>query len=151
MAMNDHNERKFKQDTMTEYRIMAESKTGGEATAEVRKSIIPFDAAAESREQWPNPAELFLSAFAACILKNVERYSHILHIRYSRATISVRGWRRDIPPVMVRVEYELIIWSPEDDRKMSLLHRNIKKFGTIYNTVAASCKVKGTLLRLPVT
>ena len=131
---------------MLEYQILAESKAGGKAAAQAKKSIVSFDAAAESGDQWPNPAELFLSAFAACILKNVERYSHILHTPYSRASISVRGWRRDIPPAMVKVEHELTVWSSEDDRKMELLHRNIKKFGTIYNTVLASCEVSGILI-----
>jgi len=131
---------------MLEYEITAFSRAGGEATARVNKSIIPFDAAAESGEQDPNPAELFLSAFAACILKNVERYSHILHIPYSRASVAVRGWRRDVPPAMIKVEYELTVWSHEEDRKMDLLHRNIKKFGTIYNTVLASCEVSGNLI-----
>ncbi len=131
---------------MLEYHITAESKPGGTAIAKSKETIIPFDAAAESGEQWPSPAELYLALFAACILKNVERYSHILHISYSRASIAVRGWRRDIPPAMVKVKYALTVWSPEEDRKTDLLHRNIKKFGTIYNTVLTSCEVSGNLI-----
>ncbi len=131
---------------MLEYQITAESGPGGDATARAKKIEIPFDAAAESGTQYPNPAELFLSSFAACVLKNVERYSHILHIPYTKASISVKGWRRDVPPAMVKVEYELTVWSPEEERRIDLLHRNIEKFGTIYNTVSASCEVTGNMI-----
>ena len=133
---------------MLEYHITAESNPGGKAIAKSKETIIPFDAAAESGEQWPNPAELYLASFAACILKNVERYSHILHIPYIKASISVKGWRRDVPPAMIKVYYELTVWSPEEERRINLLHRNIEKFGTIYNTVSASCEVTGNMIHI---
>lgn len=131
---------------MLEYQINAELKAGGIAIARSKEIEIPFDAAATSGDSLPNPAELFLSAFAACILKNVERYSQKLHIPYKTASITVKGWRTDIPPTMVKVEYTLTIVSDAGDRKIELLHKNIKKFGTIYNTVAGSCKVDGKLI-----
>ncbi len=131
---------------MLEYKISASSEKGGTARAEAKKSKISFDAAAESGDQYPNPAELYLSSFAACILKNVERYSHILRIPYERAYIKVKGWRSDVPPAMVKVEYILTIVSNEEDHKVDLIHRNVQKFGTIYNTVAKSCEVSGTMI-----
>jgi len=133
---------------MLEYYITAESRPGGEAVARAKETELPFDAAAESGTVFPNPAELFLSSFAACVLKNVERYSHILHIPYSKAAIAVKGWRRDVPPAMIKVDYELTVWSPEEDRRIDLLHRNIEKFGTIYNTVSASCEVTGKMIHI---
>lgn len=131
---------------MLEYQIEAESKSGGVAQANTKKIAIPFDATAESGDQLPNPAELFLSSFAACILKNVERYSIKLHIPYKKAKITVKGWRTDVPPAMVKVEYTLTIYSDAEKRKIELLHKNIKKFGTIYNTVAGNCEVNGSLI-----
>ncbi len=131
---------------MLEYQIKAESKAGGIALANTKKIAIPFDAAAESGDELPNPAELFLSAFSACILKNVERYSLKLNIPYKKAKITVKGWRTDVPPAMVKVEYSLTIYSDAEKRKIELLHKNIKKFGTIYNTVAKSCEINGSLI-----
>jgi len=131
---------------MLEYKINAVSKPGGIALSRAKNEIaIPFDAAAESGALLPNPAELFLSSFAACILKNVERYSVKLKIPYTKAEVTVNGIRSDIPPAMVSVDYELTIYSDAEARKIDLLYRNIQKFGTIYNTVTAACEVQGEM------
>ncbi len=132
---------------MLEYQINAFSKPGGVGLSRAgsKEIAIPFDTAAQSGDRLPNPAELLLSAFAACILKNVERYSDKLKIPYAKAEITVNGVRSDVPPAMVRVTYALRIYSGAEPRKVDLLYRNVKKFGTIYNTVAAACEVEGTL------
>ncbi len=135
---------------MLEYKINAFSKQGGVALSRAKDEIaIPFDAAAESGALLPNPAELFLTAFAACILKNVERYSQKLKIPYAKAEVAIKGIRSDVPPAMVSVDYELIVYSDAEPRKIDLLYRNIQKFGTIFNTVSASCKVNGKINQLP--
>ena len=133
---------------MLEYKINAISKAGGVALSRAKKEIvIPFDTASESGTLLSNPAELFLTSFAACILKNVERYSVKLKIPYAKAEITVHGVRQDVPPAMVSVDYELTIYSDAEARKIDLLYRNVKKFGTIYNTVAASCEVRGRMVQ----
>jgi len=130
------------------YHIHAVSKTGGAALSRARNEIaIPFDASAESGDLLPNPAELFLSSFAACILKNVERYSEKLKIPYTKAEITVNGIRSDVPPAMVSVDYELTIYSHAEARKVDLIYRNVKKFGTVYNTVSAACEVNGKMIQ----
>lgn len=48
---------------------------------------------------------------------------------------------------MARIGYEVTIDTDEDDRKLALMHENIKKFGTIYNTVAKGVELNGVLLR----
>ena len=133
---------------MQEYQVIAEVKSGGEAAARVKQSTIPFDAQAESGDVLPNPAELLLSAFSACVLKNVERYSQKLKLPYRKARISVRGFRTDVPPVIVRVEYVLEIDTDVDERKLDLWHRNIIKFGTITNTLMRASKVEGIIKRM---
>jgi len=133
---------------MLEYRINAESKANGIALANTKDITIPFDATAESGDQLPNPAELFLSSFATCILKNVERYSQKPHIPYRKTQITVKSWRTDAPPAMVKVEYTLTILSNADLRQIDLFHKNIKKFGTIYNMVANSCEVSGNIIHI---
>ncbi len=133
---------------MQEYQVIAEVKSGGEAAARVKQSTIPFDAQAESGDVLPNPAELLLSAFSACVLKNVERYSQKLKFPYRKARISVHGFRTDVPPVIVRVEYVLEIDTDVDERKLDLWHRNIIKFGTITNTLMRASKVEGIIKRM---
>jgi hypothetical protein len=45
------------------------------------------------------------------------------------------------------VDYELIIDTEEDDRRLDLLHRNVRKYGTISNTVAAATVLEGVIRR----
>jgi hypothetical protein len=41
----------------------------------------------------------------------------------------------------------LIIDTEEDDRRLALLHANVRKYGTISNTVAPAAKLEGTIRR----
>ena len=130
---------------MYEYNIIAESPTGGEATVKVRRNFIKFDASADNTSSLPNPVELLLSAFAACILKNVERYSKKLHFPYKTAKISVCAVRNDNPPYVKEINYVLEIDTEIPDKKLTMWHKNIIKFGTIVNTMLRVAEVKGTI------
>ena len=50
-------------------------------------------------------------------------------------------------PMMVSIDYELIVDTDEDDHRLELLHTNVRKFGTISNTVAAATKLEGRIIR----
>lgn len=133
---------------MLEYTISAVSQKGGKATSSANKSAIGFDASAGRDPVLPNPAELLLSALAACILKNLERYSEILKYPYKTAKITVKGERNDNPPSMKRIEYMLEVDTDIDDRKLKNWHKNIIKFGTISNTLATACELEGVITKI---
>lgn len=94
-----------------------------------------------------NPAELLLAALAACILKGIERVMPILHFSLRGVEVRVAGVRQDHPPKMASITYEIIIDSDEKDRRLELLHDNIKKFGTVFNTVAPGTLLNGLIRR----
>ena len=94
-----------------------------------------------------NPAELLLAALAACMIKGIERVTPILHFDLRGVEIHLHGVRQDSPPKMVSVDYELIVDTDEDDRRLDLLHQNVRKYGTISNTVAAATKLEGVIKR----
>jgi hypothetical protein len=48
---------------------------------------------------------------------------------------------------MSSISYELIVDTDEDDRRLDLLHYNVRKYGTIFNTVAAATKLEGVITR----
>lgn len=127
------------------YEIEAHSARGGAGEAESKAARIPFDASSGQSETIPGPADLLTAAFAACILKNVERFSHILPFHYDNARIHVTSERQDSPPRMIKIRYILAIATAEDAHRVELLHRNIKMHGTIYNTLAAVCDVDGEI------
>ena len=49
------------------------------------------------------------------------------------------------------IEYALHLVTPEPAHRVELLHRNLQKFGTVYNTLAAVCEVSGTVSASPPT
>ncbi|PTS87847.1 OsmC family protein, partial [Caulobacter sp. HMWF009] len=94
-----------------------------------------------------NPAELFLASIAACMIKGIERVTPILTFELRGVEVRLTAVRQDAPPLIQRVDYELIVDTDEDDGRLELLHRNVRKYGTISNTVAAATVLEGTIRR----
>jgi len=128
-----------------EYQITARSKANESAFFEAKASTIAFGTAPQSADTLPNPAELYLGALAACMLKNVERFSGMMKFQYTQATIEVKSLRLGNPPRMAEISYRLIIHSEDHKLNTRLLQKNLEKFGTIYNTVKGSCSIEGTI------
>ena len=82
-------------------------------------------------------------------MENLERSSALLSFRYEHADIDVRTRRQDIPPQFVEIEYEVRLPTDEDERRVDLVHRNLRQFGTIDNTPAAVCDVHGSVVVVP--
>ena len=97
----------------------------------------------------PGPAELLCASLAACLLKNIERYSELLPFTYEVASIEVKAERQDVPAKMIRMTYRIEIVTDEDEARVDLLHHNIRKFGTITNTLADACDLDGDLVAHP--
>jgi uncharacterized OsmC-like protein len=127
------------------YYCKASTITKTDATVSIKDSEISFGINSESAHNLPNPAELFLGSFSACILKNVERVSHFMKFEYSKAEISVSATRFEKPPRMDEIKYKLDIHSQDKNLNLDLLKKNIENFGTIFNTVKSSCKVTGDI------
>ena len=53
--------------------------------------------------------------------------------------------REEPPPHIVRMRYRLRVVTDEPAAHVELLHKNIRKFGTITNTLAAACDVSGEI------
>lgn len=94
-----------------------------------------------------NPAELLLSALSACIIKGVERVAPILHFQLKGIQVIVDGIRQDVPPKMESIRYQIIVDTEESDDRLRLLHENIKKYGTVFNTVAPGTDLAGEIRR----
>ena len=46
---------------------------------------------------------------------------------------------------MVSVDCELIVDTDEHDRRLDLLHQNVRKYGTISHTVTAATKLESVI------
>lgn len=132
---------------MLEYQITARREDAHGSVAQCKQAEITLDTDIHGRLDAFNPAELLLASVAACILKNIERVSPMIHFDYRGVTIQMHGERQDTPPKMASIDYRIIVDTDESEHKLELLHHNIQKFGTIYNTVSSATTLQGSLLR----
>ncbi len=115
--------------------------------ARCKSTALTLDTDLAGRNDAFNPAELLLAAIAACIIKGIERLMPILKFELRGVEVRLEGVRQDAPPKMESVHYEIRIDTDESDHRLALLHENVKKYGTIFNTVAAGTQLNGTLVR----
>lgn len=127
------------------YSIKANSISKNDANLSIKQSEIRFGVTPETPDTLPNPAELFLGSFAACVLKNVERFSNLMNFEYSNEEITVSATRLEKPPRIDQINYELLVCSQDETLNLALLKKNIEKFGTIYNTILSSCSIVGEI------
>ncbi|KJS39591.1 MAG: osmotically inducible protein C [Hyphomonas sp. BRH_c22] len=134
---------------MREYSVTARriDAHGGEARA--KEAALTIDTDLSGRADAFNPAELFLASVAACMLKGIERVTPLLDFKLRGVSIKLHGVRQDAPPKIVSIDYEIIVDTDESDHRLDLLHKNIRKFGTISNTVADATDLTGSIKRKP--
>ncbi len=132
---------------MLEYKVSARriDSHGSEAFAKDARIVLDTDMA--GRPDAFNPAEMLLASLAACILKGTERVIPMLAFDLRGIEVTLHGLRQDSPPKMVRIDYEIVVDTAESDARLDLLHRNLQKYGTIYNTLADATELIGTIRR----
>ncbi|MDP2122565.1 MAG: OsmC family protein [Hoeflea sp.] len=132
---------------MLEYRVSARriDSHGSEATTKDATIILDTDMA--GRADAFNPAEMLLASLAACILKGAERMIPMLAFDLRGIEVSLSGVRQDSPPKMIRIDYEIVVDTDETDARLDLLHRNLQKYGTIFNTLVGATDLAGTISR----
>ncbi|WP_249755596.1 OsmC family protein [Microvenator marinus] len=117
----------------------------GKAEIRILDAEIEFDGTQGMGTSIPGPAHLLASSLAACLLKNVERFHHRLPFEYTKATAHVELERQDAPPKIILARFLLEIETDENPQRCALLHKNVRKYGTITNTLSACCTIEGTL------
>ncbi|MFC3674482.1 OsmC family protein [Ferrovibrio xuzhouensis] len=132
---------------MLEYRVNARRVDAHGSLARTKEAEIVLDTDVSGRIDAFNPAELFLAAIAACMIKGIERVAPMIKFDFRGVEVKLHGVRQDAPPKMVSIDYELIVDTDEDDRRLDLLHTNVRKYGTISNTVAAATTLTGIIRR----
>lgn len=130
-----------------EYRVSARRIDAHGAMAECKEAGITLDTDPAGRRDAFNPAELLLAATAACMLKGIERVAPMLGFEFRGAEVRLHGVRQDAPPKLVSISYELIVDTDEPDRRLELLHTNVRKYGTVSNTLKETLALEGVILR----
>jgi uncharacterized OsmC-like protein len=112
-----------------------------------KDAVITLDTDMSGNRQAFNPAELLLAALSACMIKGIERVTPILKFSLRGVEVHVHGVRHDAPPRMESITYEIVVDTEESDRRLDLLHDNVRKYGTVFNTVAPGTELSGVLRR----
>jgi len=132
---------------MLEYSVTAQRTDSHGSEAWTKAAELTLDTDVNGRLDAFNPAELLLAAVAACMIKGIERMIPMLKFKLSGVEVKLHGVRQDNPPKMVSIKYELIVDTDENDQRLELLHKNVRKYGTISNTVAEATKLEGIIRR----
>lgn len=132
---------------MLEYEIHARRIDAHGGLATTKKAELVIDTDLKGRDDAFNPAELFLASIAACMLKGIERVTPMLKFDLRGVEVRLKAARQDAPPKIISVDYEIVVDSDESDQRLELLHTNVRKYGTIFNTVAEVAGLSGTLQR----
>lgn len=115
--------------------------------ARCKAASIDLDTDLTGNPEAFNPAELLLAALSACMIKGIERVTPILKFELRGVEVHMHGVRQDVPPRMECIDYEIIVDTDEPDRRLESLHDNVRKFGTVFNTVAPGTQLRGILRR----
>lgn len=118
-----------------------------ESRSRCKDAEITLDTDMAGRRDAFNPAELLLAALSACIVKGIERVTPLLKFDLRGLEVHVHGVRQDVPPRMESISYEIIVDTDEPDHRLALLHENVRKYGTVFNTVAPGTTLSGELRR----
>jgi len=130
-----------------EFFVTARRVDASGSVATCKDATLTLDTGLAGRRDALNPAELLLAALSACMIKGIERVVPILKFSLRGVEIRVHGVRQDVPPRMERIDYQIVVDTDEPDRRLELLHDNVKRYGTVFNTVAPGADLRGVLVR----
>jgi hypothetical protein len=81
------------------------------------------------------------------MIKGIERVTPTRKFDLRGVDVKLRGVRQDRPPRMISIDHELIVDTDETDQRLELLHTNVRRYGTIANSVAVATKLEGMIKR----
>ena len=132
---------------MLEYTIEAKWIDAHGSVAHCKDAEVRLDTDVSGSRDAFNPAEMLLASLAACMIKGIERAAPMLKFGFRSVEVRLHGVRQDAPPRMSDIDYEIVVDTDEDDRRIELLHTNVRKYGTIFNTVSAAARLSGRMVR----
>lgn len=132
---------------MRSYTLSARRDDAHGSLAGVREAVVTLDTSLSGRADALSPVELLPASLAACIIKGVARAAPLLAFDFTDVSVTLRAERQDSPPKLVAISYVLRVGTEESDHRLELLHTNVRKYGTIANTLADSVALSGEILR----
>ncbi|MGM0412519.1 MAG: OsmC family protein [Pseudomonadota bacterium] len=130
-----------------EYRIEVERIDEQGSVARTDTTELVLDTAKGGRDDALAPPELLLASLGACMVRGIQRVRPLVGFELEGATIALHAVRRDDPPGIESIDYDIAIRGDADEDQLELIHTNLRRFSTIYNTIAAGTHLDGVVRR----
>ena len=127
------------------YAVSVTRQDEGRATATTRDHQLTLNVRKGDGRPGFNAAETLLAALGACILTNVNAITAKMRLPLEDAQVRFEAARRDEPPALTHITYELILDSPAPPEKLEELYRLAVKWGTVMNTLTGGLTPQGSL------
>jgi uncharacterized OsmC-like protein len=132
---------------MLEYHVVAHRLDSHGSLVAAKEASLIADTDLAGRSDAFNPVELLLGALSACLIKGAERVLPVLGFDLRGIEVSLHAVRQDSPPKLLSVDYVITVDTDEPDHRIDLLHTNLRKYGTISNTLALAVPITGKIVR----
>lgn len=132
---------------MLEYHVSAHRLDHHGSLVSAKEASLIADTDLAGRPDAFNPVELLLGALSACLIKGAERVLPVLDFSLRGIEVDLHAVRQDSPPKLLSIDYVIMVDTDEPDHRIELLHTNIRRYGTISNTLALAVPLSGTIVR----
>lgn len=92
-----------------------------------------------------SPVEIVIGALGSCFTINVQRFAKIKDIAVGKIEVSLKGYRDQSIPQLVKIEYVLEIDANLDEKTVQKLKEFIETKSTTYNTLKNSVEISGII------
>lgn len=132
---------------MLTFEVSAVRNNDHASTLSAKDVELEIDSGVNPRPDALSPIELLLAAQAGCFLKGIERTAPTLNFKFSGVNIWLSATRPVAEARIEQISYRIQIATDESQERIDLLHKNLQKHGTIYNTLSQGTKLVGELVR----
>lgn len=133
---------------MLTFNLSATHHSAGPTSVFAKSATLAIDTSLAGSPTELNPVELLMAAQAACFIKGIERVAPTLNFAFSKVSVFLEAERPETEARISNLTYRIEIDTEESDARLELLHKNLKRQGTIYNTISATTNLHGEVVRV---
>ena len=132
---------------MLSFSLQAKRNNSSGSLVTAKSVELTIDTSLAGRPDALNPVELLLASQAACFIKGIERLAPTLEFDFRGVQVFLEADRPENEARIAQIRYQVVIETNESDQRIALMHKNLQKQGTIYNTLSAGTELVGSVTR----
>ena len=132
---------------MLTFKLQANRSDPAGSVATAKSVELVIDTSTAGRVDALNPVELLLASQAACFIKGIERLAPTLDFHFNRVQVFLEADRPENEAIIAQIRYRVVIDTDESDQRLALMHKNLQKQGTIYNTLSKGTELVGSVTK----